>query len=121
MNKTMKANATDHKTKTKKTNKNLCQFRRPRGKRHNTCRVCDVGGYLVECHTCLVACHTKCGNNMQINVQEREVIWRCDEFITGDGPTNCSFAVYETKTQGTRQQKVRKQITKGFVTKYDDV
>jgi len=72
----MKTNKKDvtkgNSTNNKKSNKNMCPFRRYAGIRHDACRICDEGGLLVECHTCRVACHTKCGN-MPINVQEHNV------------------------------------------------
>jgi len=108
----MKTNKKDvtkgNSTNNKKSNKNMCPFRRYAGIRHDACRICDEGGLLVECHTCRVACHTKCGN-MPINVQEHNVIWRCDECIEEDGPTKCSFAIYAVKTEGTRQRMVKKK------------
>lgn len=119
----MKTNKKDvtkgNSTNNKKSNKNMCPFRRYAGIRHDACRICDEGGLLVECHTCRVACHTKCGN-MPINVQEHNVIWRCDECIEEDGPTKCSFAIYAVKTEGTRQRMVKKKLSH-CANKYDDV
>ena len=80
--------------------RNTSPFKRWRGRRHDACRVCDKGGTLVECHTCKVACHVKCGINMPSNVLNLRVIWRCQECIQESGPTKCSFAVYPKKLTG---------------------
>ena len=77
--------------------RNTSPFKRWRGRRHDACRVCDKGGTLVECHTCKVACHVKCGINMPSNVLNSKVIWRCQECIQESGPTKCSFAIYTKK------------------------
>ena len=85
--------------------KNISPFKRWRGTRLRACRICNTGGELIECHTCKVVCHIKCGVNMPNNVQETRVIWRCQECIKEKGPTRCSFATYP----------IRKQIVKPHI------
>jgi hypothetical protein len=88
--------------------KNTSPFKRWRGSRLNTCRICKMGGELVECHTCKVVCHIKCSTHMPSNVQETRVIWRCQECIKEPGPTRCSFAIYSMKQTGPN---IRSKIT----------
>jgi hypothetical protein len=45
---------------------------------------------------------------MPNNVQERRVIWRCEECIEEKGPARCSFAIYQirNKTGSDTQSKI---------------
>ena len=88
--------------------KNTSPFKRWRGVRLNACRICNIGGGLIECHTCKVVCHIKCSTNMPSNVQETRVIWRCQECIQELGPTKCSYAIYSKKRTGL---DIRSKVT----------
>ena len=116
-----KVGNTAHGSRNKRQQKNTCTHKRYRGLRFDACRVCNTGGTLVECHSCRVVCHITCGKNMPDNVREQNVIWRCEECISEDGPTKCSYAIYSKKAEEQTSYIIKKKICEENQTNWEDV
>ena len=58
---------------------------------------------------------------MPDNVREQNVIWRCEECIREDGPTKCSYAIYNKKAEERTSYIVKKKICENNKTNWEDV
>ena len=58
-----------------------------RGNHDEVCNECDLGGMIIECHTCSRCYHEKCDNTMPPEVTKSGVIWRCRECVQEHGET----------------------------------
>ena len=58
---------------------------------------------------------------MPVNVTDSPVIWRCEECISEDGPTNCSYAIYKKKGKERTNYMVRKMVCEDNKKNWEDI
>jgi hypothetical protein len=82
------------------------KYKRWRGKRWDFCMICDKGGDLIECHTCVHVCHVECNRNIPMNYADKRVIWRCSNCEDEDGKTQCMYAKYKPTNKRKKMEEV---------------
>ena len=88
-----------------KKKKMKTKYKRWRGKRLDYCMICDKGGDLIECHTCVHVCHIECNRNIPMNYADKRVIWRCSNCEEEDCNTNCVYAKYKPYKQEKKMEE----------------
>jgi hypothetical protein len=99
----MENNNTKQKLQRRKLHGNSTNttFKRVHSKRNNQCMICKEGWKLIECHTCTNTYHIICDDTMPTNVRHQAVVWRCQDYASTEGNTNCRVAKW---ADGHRQE-----------------